>query len=164
MSRVNYLCCTTCLSFCSSRFLESIEVFFFFFFFPLQLLCRTHTKRGSADTKRIFCVHMYTAGSTKLSQYCLRHTCTRGAHTRIDACRLPALWCLCSLRNLSMHRLFNHFITKVTYSVIIAAHTHTHTQVPGPRCSDRFCHFNEWLHHEGKWSYQHSGGMAEGRL
>ena len=104
--------------------------FFFFFFFPLQLLCRTHTKRGSADTKRIFCVHMYTAGSTKLSQYCLRHTCTRGAHTRIDACRLPALWCLCSLRNLSMHRLFNHFITKVTYSVIIATHTHR-SQVRG---------------------------------
>ncbi len=65
---VNYLWCKTCLS--AAVDCERIKTF------PPQCCVervRMHRKRGSADTKRILCVHMYTAGSTKLSQYCLRY-------------------------------------------------------------------------------------------
>lgn len=44
----------------------------------------------------------------------------------------------------------------------------THTQVPGLRCWDHFCHFNKWCHHKGKWSYHYSlltsGGTVERQL
>lgn len=109
---------------------------------------RTHRKRGSADTKRLLYVHMYTAGNTKLSQYCLLHTHAH-LHTYNERWMLVAGFVMPVLSMEPKHTLT---LQSFYHQSNMQRYRHSaRTQVPRLQHSG----FNKWCHHKGKLSSQH---------